>query len=117
MAFRATGPGLIEINPRYNGAGILRALLYNFDFDDMNVATLKPEHSEFLRTRALPLLAGERGAIWLQGRASQIGTDDYNMRLSRRRVQRVVDFLLASGIVSRQIQPEAAGEENANQLV
>src|SRR5712691_696060 len=67
MALRATGPGLIEIDPRYRGAGILKALLYNFDFDDMNINTLKKEHTDFLRTRAVPLLERNSGRIWLEG--------------------------------------------------
>ena len=113
MTFRATGPGLIEINPRYTGTGVLRALLYNFDFDDMSVKDLKPEHAEFLRTRALPLLAQNRGMILLVGEASQVGTNQYNLKLSQRRVQRVVDFLTRNGVVSNQIRPDAVGEEQS----
>ena len=113
MSYRATGPGLIEVDPSYGGAGMLKALLHNFDFDDMHINALKPEHAEFLRTRGVPLLAGNRGRIWLEGRASKVGTNDYNMRLSRQRVQRVVDFLNAAGILAAQIQPDAAGEEHS----
>jgi hypothetical protein len=117
MALRATGPGLIEINPRYRGAGNLKALLYNFDFDDAVVNDLKPEHADFLRSRAVPLLVGNRGKIWLEGRASQIGTNDYNLRLSRRRVQRVVDFLTRNGVLTGQIQPFAVGEDESTSLL
>ena len=113
MTFRPTGPGLIEVNPAYSGAGILRALLYNFDFDDMAVTELKREHADFLRTRVLPLLAGKRGMILLLGQASQIGTNDYNLQLSRRRVQRVVDFLTRNGVADGQIRPDAVGEEQS----
>jgi len=113
MAWRATGPGRFEIDPRYRGAGILGALLYNFDFDDMAVTNLKLEHANFLLTRAVPLLAGNRGRIWLEGHASQIGTNDYNLRLSRRRVQRVVDLLSLNGVAGSQMQPDAVGEERS----
>jgi hypothetical protein len=113
MTFRATGPGRIEINPRYNGAGILRALLYNFDFDDMSVMKLKKEHAEFIKTRALPLLANNRGMVMLLGQASQIGTNEYNLTLSRQRVQRVVDFFVRNGATSNQIRPDAVGEEQS----
>ena len=85
MTYRATGPGLIEVNPAYSGTGVLRALLYNFDFDDTNVTELKPEHAGFLRISALPLLANNRGMILLLGQASQVGANDYNLRLSRQR--------------------------------
>lgn len=113
MTYRRTGPGRFEIDPRYSGAGILRVSLYNFDFDDMNVTDLKLEHANFLRTRALPLLAGNRGRIWLEGHASQIGTNNYNLTLSRRRVQRVVNFLTSNGVAVTQIQPDAVGEERS----
>ncbi|PWT89902.1 MAG: hypothetical protein C5B55_10565 [Blastocatellia bacterium] len=113
MTFRRTGPGRFEIDSRYNGAGMLKASLYNFDFDDMNTTNLKLEHADFLRTRAVPLLTGNRGKIWLEGHASKIGTNDYNLRLSRRRVQRVVEFLTANGVTGSQIQPDAVGEERS----
>lgn len=114
MSHRATGPGLVEIDPRYGGGGMLKALLYNFDFDDMGVTALKMEHAEFLRNRAVPLLAANRGKIWLEGTASRIGADDYNLRLSRTRVQRVADFLASAGIARSQLQPDAVGESHAN---
>jgi OmpA family len=114
MALRATGPGLIEIDPRYSGAGMLKALLYNFDFDDIRVTALKKEHTDFLRDRAVPLLSENRGGIWLEGTASQVGTNDYNLQLSRQRVQRVVAYLASAGISGKQMQPDAAGEEHAN---
>jgi outer membrane protein OmpA-like peptidoglycan-associated protein len=117
MAFRATGPGQIEIDPRYAGAGILRALLYNFDFDDAHVTALKREHVDFLRARALPLLAGDRGRIWLQGQASQVGNRAYNLDLSRRRVNRVVVFLNTNGVASGSIQPDAVGEDSSTSTV
>lgn len=113
MTYRRTGPGRFEIDPRYSGAGILRVTLYNFDFDDMDVTDLKLEHANFLRTRVLPLLAGARGRIWLEGHASRIGTNNYNLTLSRRRVQRVVAFLTSNGVAGSQIQPDAVGEERS----
>ena len=114
MTHRATGPGLLDIDPRYGGAGMLKALLYNFDFDDMHVTELKKEHADFLRSRALPLLAQKRGKVWMLGQASKIGGNEYNLTLSRRRVQRVVDFFTRGGVSADQIQPEAVGEEQSS---
>lgn len=111
MTFRATGAGQTEIDPRYPGAGMLKALLFNFDFDDAHATALKREHADFIRTRALPLLANDRGSIWLQGQASQVGDRAYNLDLSRRRVSRVVAFLNANGVASTRIQPHAIGED------
>ena len=73
MVWRATGPGKFEIDDRYRGAGILKALLYNFDFDDMAITDLKTEHAGFLRTRAVPLLAGDRGGSGWRARRAGSG--------------------------------------------
>jgi hypothetical protein len=112
MTYRTTGPGQIEIDSHY-GPGVLKALLYNFDFDDIAVTSLKTEHANFLRTQVLPILAGNNGRIWLEGRASQVGTNNYNLGLSQRRVQRVADFLTANGVLRTQIQPDAVGEDRS----
>lgn len=111
--FRATGPGKFEVDAKYSSPGILKALLYNFDFDDMKKTTLKQEHSQFVTDRVLPLLAGDKGRIWMQGSASRIGADAYNMTLSKVRVRRVADFLKDGGIAETQMQLDAVGEELA----
>src|SRR5262249_22283628 len=57
--FRKTGPGQIEVDSAYTGAGVLKALLYNFDFDDSDVIKhndLKAEFTRFLTDRVVPLL-------------------------------------------------------------
>jgi len=113
--FRATGPGKVEVLFD-NGVGILEALLYNFDFDDYfgrQVRPLKVEHAKFLDNKVMPLLDFDRGAIWLQGSASRIGTDDWNMVTSMMRTSRVQAHLADRGISNDQIQPDAVGEELA----
>ena len=55
--FHKTGPGLIEVDSAYAGAGVLKALLYNFDFDDSDPFKhndLKGEHARFLTDRVAP---------------------------------------------------------------
>jgi hypothetical protein len=111
MVFRATGPGKAEIDRAYSSPGMLKALLYNFDFDDMKSSGLKAEHSRFLTEQVVPLLAKDRGHIWMRGSASQVGIDSYNMELSKTRVNRVANFLTAAGIFRTQMQLEAIGEE------
>lgn len=111
--FKATGPGKTEIDAKYSSPGMLKALLYNFDFDDMKSSVLKPEHVSFLSGQIVPLLAGDRGHIWMQGSASRIGDDSYNMALSKVRVRRVGDFLKGAGITDQQMQLDAVGEEMA----
>jgi hypothetical protein len=109
--FRATGPGKTDVDGKYSSPGLLKALLYNFDFDDMKSAGLKAEHSRFLTERVVPLLAKDKGHIWMRGSASQIGANGYNMALSKLRVHRIASFLTGAGVFHTQMQLEAVGEE------
>src|SRR5262245_46101740 len=109
--FRATGPGKFEVGFE-SRVGILEALLYNFDFDDFygrQYRPLKVEHTKFLDDKVLPLLENDRGAIWLQGSASRIGTNAWNMETSMVRVGRVQAYLYDHGVSADQVQPDAVG--------
>jgi len=115
--FRATGPGKVELYADFSGVGVLGALLYNFDFDDfadLKYRPLKPEHANFLSDKVVPLLENDSGNIWMQGSASRIGTNAWNMELSQTRVGRAVAFLQTKGIKPEQIQDHAVGEELAD---
>ena len=107
--FRATGHGKVEVDPGYSSPGIIKALLYNFDFDDMHSTALKAEHTKFLSERVVPLLKNDRGHIWMQGSASRIGAARYNKTLSEARVNRVAAFLSANGVTRSQMQLDAVG--------
>ncbi len=106
MAFRATGPGKVDRLPSEGGS---KVLLFNFDFDDMQTAELKAEHKQFLEREVLPRLVGQNAHAFLRGSASRVGAADYNVRLSRHRVNKVVNFLKARGVRDAQMQPEAVG--------
>lgn len=114
--FRPTGPGKVEVDAAFSGAGMLKALLYNFDFDDFDKRKFRPlkaEHAKFLSDRVLPLLEHDRGFIWITGSASRIGTNAWNMETSMARVGSVHAFLLDRGVDPGQIEPNAVGEEEA----
>jgi hypothetical protein len=117
--FRATGPAKVEVDVDWSSVGAVKALLYNFDFDDFadrKFRPLKPEHVAFLADRVVPLLENNKGNIWLQGSASRVGTNDWNMVLSQTRVGLVAAYLADHGVNWDQIQVDAVGEELANKL-
>ena len=105
---KQTGPGRVTEDPKYSGPGMLKAVLHNYDIDG---DAPKGEHTIFLTAKVVPLLMNDRGRIWMQGSASQTGSNAYNMALSKRRVQKVEEFLKAKGIAESQMQPNAVGEE------
>jgi len=106
-----TGPGKIELDPRYSGQGMLKALLCNFDIDG---DVVKPEHVAFLKSKVVPLLQDDRGHIWMQGAASRSGSDQHNMGLSKRRVRNIASILRGLGVLDRQMQLDAVGEQLAS---
>ena len=93
--------------------GGIRRRCLNFDFDDFygrKIRPLKPDHAKFLDDKVVPLLENDRGAIWLQGSASRVGANAWNMETSMVRAGRVQAHLLDRGASSDQIQADAVGE-------
>jgi hypothetical protein len=117
MAQKPTGSGKTEISSSFSYTSVFNALLYNFDFDDMHDPTVKSDHTHFLDVHVLPLLVGKPAHIWLQGTASKIGTDDYNMRLSKHRATKVAEYLISKGVAREQVHLDYVGERaSASQL-
>src|SRR5262252_805988 len=97
----ATGPGKITIDNKFNGRGMLKVVLHNFDVDGDQP---KPEHIRFLNQQVVGLLQNDCGHIWMQGSASRSGSNAYNMALSKRRVQAIAAYLASRGILTKQMQ-------------
>jgi OmpA family len=113
---KATGPGKVETSVAPPGApvGGVIALLFNFDFDD---AAVKPEHQAFLLDQLVPRLTAARGLrVFLRGMASKIGNADYNLQLSRRRVEAVRNFLTGRGVSPGQVVTTFTGENLSTSL-
>lgn len=112
--YRPTGDGKVDIFLDIPSARVIGALLYNFDFDDYDhLVTLKPRFTDFLDKRIVPLAESDSGYIWMQGSASKIGENPWNMRLSQNRVVQTAAYLTSQGIDPRQMQLDAIGEEQA----
>jgi hypothetical protein len=114
--FRETGPGEVDLDLDFSGIGVLKALLWNFDFDDFagyKFRGLKEKHAKFLKEKVVPLLENDAGQIWMTGAASRIGTAGWNMTLSQNRVITVANYLSKMGIGGEQMQTDAIGNTHA----
>ena len=66
-----------------------------FDFDE---ATLKPENRELLSKIVGILLTSRNYGIYVYGHTDNVGSQEYNLDLSERRAQTVLDYLTQNGV-------------------
>ncbi|MCS7169593.1 MAG: OmpA family protein, partial [Candidatus Kapabacteria bacterium] len=77
-----------------------------FDFDK---ATLRPEAVPIVEELAELLKRYPRIRLEVQGHTDNVGTPEYNQRLSEARAQAVVDALVERGIDRRRLRPRGFG--------
>ena len=82
---------------------------FRFDFDS---AALKPENRETLSRIAGVLLASEGYRLFIDGHTDDVGTDEYNQRLSERRAGSVRDYLVKAGLPANIIDVKGFGKSN-----
>ena len=78
-----------------------------FDFDSSH---LRLEADEALAPLLAQLQADPSMNIEIEGHTDSVGSDAYNLRLSRRRARAVVDWLVAHGIARERITAVGRGE-------
>ncbi|GAB4293523.1 MAG: hypothetical protein Kow0098_14460 [Ignavibacteriaceae bacterium] len=81
----------------------------NFEFDK---AEIRPESYPILERAVNILKANPDIEVLISGHTDSFGADDYNLRLSERRVNVVYDYLVNNGIDSSRITKSAYGESN-----
>lgn len=79
-------------------------------FYDFDKATLRPESKQALDEMATILKENPNVAIEMASHTDRWGEDDYNMDLSNRRAQSVVDYLIEAGIEPERLKPQGYGE-------
>lgn len=79
-----------------------------FDFDK---ATIRPEFIEVLQAHGAFLTANPSVRVVVEGHSDERGTPEYNIALSERRAQAVVQYLQSLGVSGGQISTVAYGEE------
>ncbi len=83
------------------------ALLFDFDKSD-----LRDEGKAVLDNLASQLNASKEYDIVVGGHTDSVGTEDYNMKLSERRAQAVVKYLLVKGVNNAYVGSNNYGESN-----
>jgi len=80
-----------------------------FDFDQ---AFLRPENRELLSRIIGILLTTEDYGIYVYGHTDDVGTDEYNLDLSRARAEAVQDYLVEAGIAPARITTRGFGKSH-----
>jgi len=78
-----------------------------FDFDE---ATLRPENRELLSRIIGILLTTKSYGIYVYGHTDDLGSEEYNLDLSRRRAETVRDYLVQGGIDPARITTRGFGK-------
>ncbi|HEY4088898.1 MAG TPA: OmpA family protein, partial [Bryobacteraceae bacterium] len=77
---------------------------------DTNQATLKPDAKEKLAKVSGILLAYPSLHLTVEGHTDSTGSDDYNQKLSERRADSVLEYLVSNGISSGNIEAHGYGK-------
>ena len=80
-----------------------------FDFDKSDV---KPQYREILSRIAGVLMSVQGYSISVYGYTDDVGTADYNLKLSERRAQAVHDYLVESGLDPKIITTKGYGKSD-----
>ncbi|MFN7115813.1 MAG: OmpA family protein [Saprospiraceae bacterium] len=91
------------------GEGILltfdSGLLFNFDSYQLTAAT-----KENLKKMAEIVKKYDDTEILIEGHTDSVGSDSYNMTLSKNRAQSVADYLAAQGVAKNRLKTKGYGE-------
>jgi peptidoglycan-associated lipoprotein len=91
---------------------ISKPVLIENIFYDFDKATLRPESKEALDEIITMLEDNPNVTIELSAHTDRKGTEDYNINLSQRRAQSVVDYLIAGGVEKERLMPVGYGKSD-----
>ena len=86
---------------------VLRGIHFDFDKSD-----IRPGDAAVLDDDVARLKASPNMSVNVNGYCDAIGSEEYNLKLSDRRAQAVVDYLVRAGISSSQLVPHGYGKTN-----
>lgn len=97
--------GIDFILAAINKPQVVENIFYDFD-----KATLRPESKSALDEMVVMLNENPNVTIEMGAHTDRKGSDEYNIRLSDRRAQSVVDYLIGAGIDVGRLSPKGYGE-------
>ena len=97
-------------------ANISAPVLIENIFYDFNKATLRPESATALDKLVQTLKENPNVTIELSAHTDCRGSDQYNERLSQRRAESVVNYLIAHGIAADRLTPKGYGESRPKRI-
>lgn len=97
--------GIDFILAAINKPQVIENIFYDFD-----KATLRPESKSALDEMVVMLNENPNVTIEMGAHTDRKGSDEYNIRLSDRRAQSVVDYLIGAGIDAERLSPKGYGE-------
>lgn len=107
-----------ELDKEIPGATVTRVgegIAVTFDSGllfDFNSATLRPEARENLRNLAASLAKNPGEDVLIVGHTDSIGTDSYNLDLSRRRAEAAASYIATVGVDRSRISTKGMGEND-----
>ena len=91
-------------------ASITAPVLIDNIFYDFDRATLRPESTEALHKLVVLLDENPHVTIQLAAHCDYKGSAEYNIRLSQRRAESVVNYLISKGIKKERLSPKGYGK-------
>lgn len=91
-------------------ASIHKPVVVDNIFYDFDRATLRPESTAALDSLAQTLRDNPNITIELASHTDRVGTEEYNIGLSHRRAQSVIDYLVSVGIAEDRLQAHGYGK-------
>ena len=91
-------------------ASVSKPVVIDNNFYDIDKATLRPESKAALDEMAQVMRDNPNITIEMAAHTDRKGSDDYNIRLSRRRAQSVIDYLISAGIQPDRLQAQGYGK-------
>ncbi|MDE6449662.1 MAG: OmpA family protein, partial [Muribaculaceae bacterium] len=91
-------------------ASINKPIVIDNIFYDFDKATLRPESKTALDEMAQVMRDNPNITIEMAAHTDRKGSDDYNIKLSQRRAQSVIDYLISAGIQPDRLQAQGYGK-------